>query len=71
MLPAIRKDALEARRIPLGYCAADSFVLILIDSNGVVPRTHSGRLDESRFAELAGLIRKTAADIPTVLALPR
>ena len=47
----------------LGYKKGDDAHLILIDSKGIVQWTHNGQFDESRFAELAGLVRKLAADV--------
>jgi hypothetical protein len=45
----------------LGFKEGDDAYLILIDSKGIVRWTHSGQFDEARYAELAELVRKLAA----------
>ncbi len=52
----------------LGFRNGDDAYLILIDPKGIVHWTYGGKFDETRFAELAGVVRKlttTASMIPS------
>ena len=55
----------------LGFKKGNDAYLVLIDPDGIVRWTWSGQFDEARFAELANLVRKLAAETSAAPTPPR